>query len=93
MRIGNHHFDACVNSRAIYTLMSKWVYDLLSHKEVGSCEESNIILMGASGKTIPTYGFTCIHFGIGKLGYEYPILVGHLKGVDFLLGLKWLIAV
>ena len=93
MKIGNGHFDACVGSGAIYILTLKQVYDLLSRKEVGPCEESNVVLMGVSGKNIPTDGFACTHLWTCKLHYKYPILMVELAVIDILLGLDWLIAV
>ena len=58
----DHHFDACVDSGALYMLMLKRIYHLLSLADVGQCEETSVILIGASSKYILTYGFTCTGF-------------------------------
>ena len=47
--LSDHHFDACVDSGAMYILMLKRVYDLPLYEEVGPCEETSVILTGASG--------------------------------------------
>ena len=91
--IANRHFDTCADNVANYMLMSKWVYDLLSHKCVGPLEETTVCLSCASGKPIKTYECTWIRFWTEQMHYEYLVLLCDLTGIDVLLDFDWLITV
>ena len=93
VRIGTVVLDACIDSGATYTLLSerKWSQIREECGELSPAEDVN--LYGNSGKKITLHGRARIQFWIGKVHYDYAVLIGEPSGVDMLIGMDWLIAV
>ncbi len=100
LQVGSEEINACVDSGATYTLLARSVYDRIKNQaNVGQLKPTNAKLRGATGKTIPLDGIADITFSFlsdnepNRVEHNYSVLVGHLQGVEMLLGIDWLISV